>query len=108
MAQKQPKPEAKPSAPIPKVERYGPPSTNPLAVTLAAKWKAKQMLARNPLGGIPLPDETGERPAPSFSLSKFDPNILGGSRRNYEKWRLDQRYAGSDFAGKRVSGLPSA
>lgn len=76
----------------------GAPPRNALAQRLAAEYNAKKMLAQNRFN-LPLPDEAGSRPAPSFSLSRFDPGVLGGSRRGYENWRVNARAPKVEFGG---------
>jgi len=82
-----------------------PPPRNALAQRLAAEYNAKQMLV--PTSSL-LADEIGARPAPMFSLNKFDPNILSGSRRNYENWRMNARAPKAEFGGVVTPMLPRA
>lgn len=72
---------------------------NALAKRLAAEYQSKQMLTQDPTKQTPLADEIGGRPAPVFSLGKFDQSILGGSRRGYENWRSNARAPKVEFGG---------
>jgi hypothetical protein len=117
MAKDSPKTQRVPKPKVPMPEPQAPglrnydklesPQRNALAQRLAAEYKSKQMLAPNRFN-LPLSDEVGQRPAPSFSLNRFDPKILGGPRRDYENWRVNARAPKVEFGGVVTSILDRA
>jgi len=97
----------KPNVPMPAQQAPGlrnynqpqAPKRNALAQRLAAEYNAKQMLTQDPTTPTALVDEIGNRPAPAYSIGRFNPKILNGSRRGYETWRSDAKAPKVEFGG---------
>jgi len=101
--QRVPKPNVPmPAQQAPGLHNYNPPKTperNALAQRLAAEYNAKEMLAQDQVKPHNLVDEIGSRPAPAWSIGRFNPKILNGSRRGYETWRSDAKAPKVEFGG---------
>jgi hypothetical protein len=101
--QRVPKPNvATPAPQDPGLHNYSQPQApqrNALAQRLAAEYNAKQMLTQDQAKPHALVDEIGNRPAPAWSIGRFSPKILNGSRREYETWRSNAKAPKVEFGG---------